>query len=143
MGKMRKNNYWTCYSILIDVTVTVQGEPDTAPFTRIYQFTNKTDYIILSNSIKTINNKLSRKMKININETLYIYLKYLIDQLRSHKKRNEIIKNASKLLTPDQVMIGVPESLRKINFNIKLRSTQRLRITIKEPISTTSYILAP
>ena len=125
------------------MTVTVQGEPDTATFTRIYQFTNKTDYIILSNSIKTINNKLSRKMKININETLYIYLKYLIDQLRSHKKRNEIIKNASKLLTPDQVMIGVPESLRKINFNIKLESTQRLRITIKEPISTTSYVLAP
>jgi urease gamma subunit len=125
------------------VTVTVQGEPDTTPFTRIYQFDNKTDYIILSNSIKTINNKLSRKMKININETLYIYLNYIIDQLRLHKKRNEIIKNASKLLTPDQVMIGVPESLRKINFNIKLESTQRLRVTIKEPISTTSYVLAP
>jgi urease gamma subunit len=125
------------------VTVTVQGEPDTSPFTRIYQFYNKTDYIILSNSIKTINNKLSRKMKININETLYIYLKYIIDQLRLHKKRNEIIKNASKLLTPDQVMIGVPESLRKINFNIKLESTQRMRITIREPISTTSYVLAP
>jgi len=125
------------------VTVTVQGEPDTAPFTRIYQFYNKMDYIILSNSIKTINKKLSRKMKININETLYIYLKYLIDRLHSHKKRNEIIKNASKLLTPDQVMIGVPESLRKINFNIKLESTQRLRITIKEPISTRSYILTP
>ena len=125
------------------MTVTVQGEPDTAPFTSIYQFYNKTDYIILSNSIKTINNKLSRKMKININETLYIYLNYIIDQLRLHKKRNEIIKNASKLLTPDQVMIGVPESLRKINFSIKLESTQRLRVTIKEPISTTSYVLAP
>ncbi len=125
------------------MTVTVQGEPDTAPFTRIYQFYNKTDYIILSNSIKTINNKLSRKMKININETLYIYLNYIIKQLRSHKRRNEIINNASKLLTPEQVMIGVPESLRKINFNIKLKSTQRLRITIKEPISTTNYVLGP
>jgi urease gamma subunit len=125
------------------VTVTVQGEPDTAPFTRIYQFYNKTDYIILSNSIKSINNKLSRKMKININETLYIYLNYIIKQLRSHKRRNEIINNASKLLTPEQVMIGVPESLRKINFNIKLKSTQRMRITIKEPISTTNYVLAP
>ena len=125
------------------MTVTVQGEPDMAPFTRIYQFYNKTDYIILSNSIMTINDKLSRKMKININETLYIYLNYIIDQLRLHKKRTEIIKNASKLLTPDQVMIGVPESLRKINFNIKLESTQRQRITIKEPISTTSYVLAP
>ena len=125
------------------MTVTVQGEPDTAPFTRIYQFYNKTDYIILSNSIKTINNKLSRKMKININETLYIYLNYIIKQLRSHKRRNEIINNASKLLRPEQVMIGVPESLRKINFNIKLESTQRLRITIKEPISTSNYVLAP
>lgn len=125
------------------MTVTVQGEPDTAPFTRIYQFYNKTDYIILSNSIKSINNKLSRKMKININETLYIYLNYIIKQLRSHKRRNEIINNASKLLTPEQVMIGVPESLRKINFNIKLKSTQRLRITLKEPISTTNYVLAP
>ena len=124
------------------MTITVQGEPDTAPFTRIYQFHNKTDYMILSNSIKTIKNKLSRKMKININETLYIYLKYIMDGLRLHKKRSEIITNASKLLTPDQVMIGVPESLRRINFSIKLEERQRLILTIKEPISTTSYILA-
>jgi urease gamma subunit len=82
-------------------------------------------------------------MKININETLYIYLNYIIKQLRLHKRRNEIINNVSKLLTPEQVMIGVPESLRKINFNIKLESKQRLRITIKEPISTTNYVLAP
>jgi urease gamma subunit len=121
----------------------VQGEPDTASFTRIYPFYNKADYIILSNSIKAIESKLSRKMRININETLYIYLNYIINQLRLHKKRNEIITNASNLLKPDQVMTGVPESLRKINFNIKLASTQRVSITIKEPISTTNYILAP
>jgi urease gamma subunit len=121
----------------------VQGEPDTASFTRIYQFYNKADYIILSNSIKAIESKLSRKMRININETLYIYLNYIINELRLHKKRYEIITNASRLLTPDQVMIGVPESLRKINFNIKLASTQRVSIIIKEPISTTNYILAP
>lgn len=83
-------------------------------------------------------------MKININETLYIYLKYVIDQLRSNRNnRSEIKKNIPRLLTPDQVMIGVPESLRKIVFNIKLEKTQRLRLTIVEPIPTTSYVLAP
>jgi len=133
---------WVCYSILLNVKVTVEGEPDTSPFTRIYHFYSMTDYIILSNSIKAINNKLSRKLKININETLYIYLKYVIDQLRSRGNRNEIKKNISRLLTPDQVMIGVPESLRKISFNIRVENTQRLCITIKEPITTTSYVLS-
>lgn len=54
-----------------------------------------------------------------------------------------MITNASTLLTPDQVMIGVPESLRKISFNVVMPNSQRLKIKIKEPISTTGYILAP
>jgi urease gamma subunit len=81
-------------------------------------------------------------MRININEALYIYLNYVINQLRLHKKKSEIITNVSKLLTPNQVMIGVPESLRKVNFNINTERKQRLDITVSEPISTTAYILA-
>ena len=82
-------------------------------------------------------------MRININETLYIYLNYIINQLRLHKKKSEIITNVSKLLTSNQVMIGVPESLRKVNFNINIENKQKLDITITEPISTTGYILSP
>jgi urease gamma subunit len=59
-----------------------------------------------------------------------------------HKKKSEIITNISKLLTPDQVMIGVPESLRKVNFNINTESKQKLDIMVTEPISVTGYILA-
>lgn len=128
---------------MIDVTVTVQGEPDTVPFTRIFRFYNKADYIILSKLIKSINDKLSKEMRINLNETLYIYLNYIIKELRLHGNANQMITNASTLLTPDQVMIGVPESLRKISFNILMPNSQRLKITIKEPISTSGYILAP
>ena len=81
-------------------------------------------------------------MRININETLNIYLNYIINQLQLRKKSNEIISKLSKLLSPDQVMIGVPESLRKINFKISAEKKQKLNITITEPISTTSYILS-
>ena len=128
---------------MIDVTVIVQGEPDTVPFTRIFRFCNKADYIILSKVIKSISDKLSKEMRINLNEALYIYLNYIMKSLRLHRKANEMITNASTLLTPDQVMIGVPESLRKISFNVVMPNSQRLKITIKEPISTTGYILAP
>ena len=81
-------------------------------------------------------------MRININEALYIYLNYIINQLRLHKKKGEIITNVSKLLTSNQVMIGVPESLRKVNFNINTGNKQKLDIAVTEPISTTGYILA-
>jgi len=82
-------------------------------------------------------------MRININETLNIYLNYIINQLRLHKKSGEIRSNLSMLLSPDQVMIGVPESLRKINFNISAENNKKLNITITEPILTTNYILSP
>jgi urease gamma subunit len=121
----------------------MQGEPDTTPITRIFQFHNNTDYVILKNSVKPIKNKLSKKMRININETLSIYLNYIINQLRLHKKSSEITSKLSKLLSPNQVMIGVPESLRKINFKISADDKQKLDITITEPIATTGYILTP
>ena len=81
-------------------------------------------------------------MRININESLCIYINYIINQLRLHKKKSEIITNVSKLLTPNQVMIGVPESLRIVNFNIHTESKQKLDIMVTEPISITGYILA-
>lgn len=81
-------------------------------------------------------------MRININETLNIYLNYIINQLRLHKKSSVIKSNLSKLLSPNQVMIGVPESLRKIHFNISSEDKKQLDIKITEPIITTSYILS-
>ncbi|HEY7695198.1 MAG TPA: urease subunit gamma [Nitrososphaeraceae archaeon] len=97
---------------------------------------------MLENSIKTIRIKLSKKMRININETLNIYIDYIVNQLRLHKKSTEIRANISKLLSPDQVMIGVAESLRKINFNISIENKQKLNLEITEPILTTSYVLS-
>jgi urease gamma subunit len=126
----------------MEITITIQGEPDTAPIIRIFPFHNNTDYVILENSVKTIENKISKKMRININETLDIYLNYIISQLRVHKKVMEIKSKLSKLLSPEQVMIGVPESLRKINFNTGNENKQKLNMTITEPISTTNYILS-
>ena len=82
-------------------------------------------------------------MRININETLSIYLNYIINQLRLQKKTSEMRSNLSKLLSPDQVMIGVPESLRKIDFNIHDENKQKLKLTVTEPILTTRYVLSP
>ena len=40
-------------------------------------------------------------------------------------------------------MVGVPESMRKVVFEVKIDEKPKQVITLTEPIPTTDYILAP
>lgn len=85
--------------------------------------------------------KLSKKLRININEALLVYLNYLIGALR-YDKMDELVNNASDILTADQVLIGVPESLREIKYDLMIENMPRRQITLIEPIPTTANILS-
>jgi urease gamma subunit len=126
---------------MINIKATVKGEPDTGPFTHIFLYTNKSDEQIFCNSVEMIKDKLNKNLRININESLVIYCAYVIGGLRSRKTATLIEENAQKILSPDKVMIGVPESLRKITFEAKIDRLSKRQITFKEPITTSNYIL--
>ena len=89
-----------------------------------------------------IQEKLDKNLRININESLIIYCAYAISELRARKPITVIERNAQKILPPEKVMIGVPESLRKITFETRIDKLPKRRITLKEPIATSNYILA-
>ena len=72
MARMPKNN--GDLIPLIHATVTIRGEPDTQPLTRVYYFDDGTDGQIFFNSIAIIKEKISNGMRININEVLLMYL---------------------------------------------------------------------
>jgi urease gamma subunit len=126
---------------MINIKATVKGEPDTGPFTHIFLYTNKSDEQIFCNSVEMIKDKLNKNLRININESLVLYCAYVIVGLRSRKTATLIEENAQKILSPDKVMIGVPESLRKITFEAKIDRLSKRQITLKEPITTSNYIL--
>jgi urease gamma subunit len=126
---------------MINIKATVKGEPDTLPFTHIFVYANKSDEQILYNTVEMIKDKLNKNLRININESLLIYCEYVIGGLRSRKTVTLIEENAQKILSPDKVMIGVPESLRKITFEAKIDRLSKRQITLKEPITTSNYIL--
>ncbi|HEY9407447.1 MAG TPA: urease subunit gamma [Nitrososphaera sp.] len=126
---------------MINIKATVKGEPDTVPFTHIFLYANKSDEQIFYNSVEMIKDKLNKNLRININESLLIYCTYVIGGLRSRKTVTRIEENAQKILSPDKVMIGVPESLRKITFEAKIDRLSKRQITLKEPITTSNYIL--
>jgi hypothetical protein len=62
--------------------------------------------------------------------------------LRANEAINVIERNAQNILSPDNVMIGVPESLRKIAFEVKIGKLPKRRVILKEPITISNYILA-
>ncbi len=127
---------------MIHIKLTAKGEPDTAPFRHTFFYADESDEKLFYNSVNMIKEKLKRNLKININESLVIYCAYVIGELRARKTICVIESNAQKILLPHEVMIGVPESLRKIIFEAKIDKLPKKRITLKEPIITSNYILA-
>ena len=127
---------------MLHIKATVKGEPDTAPFTHTFFYANESDEKLFYNSVNMIKEKLDKNLKININESLMIYCAYVIDKLRANETISVIERNAQKILHPDKVMIGVPESLRKIVFEAKIDKLPKRRVILKEPITISNYILA-
>ena len=126
---------------MIHIKITVKGEPDVSPFTSIFQYSTKTDEEIFINSAIMIKDRLSRNLKININEAIVVYSALIVSELRDGKSIQQIQKNVSCLLNPEQVMIGVPETLRKISFEVTLDDDSMNLIVLNTPIRILDYFL--
>ncbi|MGQ0771577.1 MAG: urease subunit gamma [Nitrososphaerota archaeon] len=128
---------------MIHIKLTVKGEPDVPLFTRIYQYSSKTDEEIFVNMVNMVKDKLDRNLKININEAITVYSAFIVSELRDGKSIEQIQKNAPDLLNPKQVMIGVPETLRKMSFDVVLDDSPVRLIVLSAPIQVSDYIIKP
>ena len=117
----------------------VRGESDLS-FTKLFEFKNE-DNAIFHNVVELVKDKLARNLKLNVNEALMAYCVHIVNEIRSNKLESEIINNSSKILTRENVLIGVPESLREIIFNITLDNFPKKIIKYIEPIPTANYIM--
>jgi urease gamma subunit len=66
----------------------------------------------------------------------------VVDQLRARISIESIENNAAKILLPDKVMIGVPETLRRISFEVILDNFPKKQLSFHEPVPTSCYALA-
>jgi urease gamma subunit len=95
---------------MISVKVIVKGERDAPSFTQIFEYKDKSDEGIFYASAEMIKEKIARNLKINTNEALVVLCLYVVNEIRTSKPVNIIEKNASKILSAEKVMIGVPET---------------------------------
>ncbi len=125
---------------MIKIKAIIKGEEDVQTFSKLFEYDTNSEKIFF-NGLKIIKTRLSQNLKININETLMIFCGVITHQIREGKSNSEIVDSLSKILTPENVMIGVPESIRKISFEARIDDKLPKIISIEEPISTTEYIL--
>jgi len=125
---------------LILINTFVKGDPDVPPITPKFEYDSSSEKIFL-NGVNIIKDRLAKNLRINLYETLMLYCAYIVLELRSGKTVASIQENANRVLSPDKVMIGVPESIRKIVFDVIIDDRPKEIVTFEEPITISNYIL--
>jgi urease subunit gamma len=120
---------------MIHVKATVRGEPDVSPFTKVFDY----DEEIFFSSADMVGEKIKRGLKVNANEALTVYCAHVVRSIRAGRQDSNIQDEARKMLSVDQVMIGVPETLRTITFEATIDSKPARRIVLKQPIPAGKY----
>ena len=125
---------------MILINTFVKGDPDVPPITPKFEYDSSSEKIFL-NGVNIIKDQLAKNLRINLYETLMLYCAYIVLELRSGKTVASIQENANRVLSPDKVMIGVPESIRKIVFDVIIDDRPKEIVTFEEPITISNYIL--
>ena len=126
---------------MIHINALVKGEQDIPPITKQFQYDNHSEEIFLA-GVEMTKKRLANNLKINLNETLLFYCAYIVSELRSGKTVSTIQKNVHRILSPDKVMIGVPESIQRIVFDVNIDNKLKETVKFEEPIQISDYILA-
>jgi len=126
---------------MIDVQITIKGENAQNSSYKKYYYPNESDEEIFFNSVQLVIARIEKKLKINLNEVLTIFLDFLVREHRKKRDIDEIKENISKLLTHDQVLIGVPELVKKIEFSGRIDLNPKFTIVLNEPILIPEYII--
>lgn len=122
------------------IEVLVQGDPDVQRFTKIFHH-EKVDEDIFVESAQLIKKRLLNNVRLNIDETLELFVTCIVASLNENKTLSEIQEYIPELLLPNQVMIGVPEALRKLTFIITTNYIDEESISVSTPITINPYFL--
>lgn len=78
------------------------------------------DEIIFFNTFVKISSKIKRGLRINLDESIWLYSGYIIMESKFGNNFVNMLDNISKLLTEDMVMIGVSDIMKDVYFEIAL-----------------------
>ena len=123
----------------MNIKILVQGDSDLPLLTKTFGYKKDEEFIFFQ-SIEPIKKRISNNLRLNFNEVLSLFVAYVITSLNENKSHQEIKNHFQELLSEQQVMIGVPESMRHLKFQVGLNQDV-VAIDVDEPIKINSTFL--
>ena len=123
----------------MNIKILVQGDPDLSPITKSFYYEKDEEFIFFE-SIEPIKKRISNNLRLNFNEVLSFFVAYIVTSLNENKSHKEIKNHFPELLSERQVMIGVPESMRHLKFQVSFNHTISV-IDVDAPIQINSVFL--
>lgn len=98
------------------------------PVVRVFDY----DDDIFATSAEATMRVLDGRRQINIDQALLLLSARMIGLLKDGQGQKEACRNVSTMLRAEQVMIGVPEMMRSLEFDACM--DEMIKIVVNEPI---------
>ena len=116
------------------IRVTALGDPDAAPLRCTFERGGDAEEVFAA-SVNSVAALLERGRRVNINQALLLLAARAAESLSGGEEQAR--RDVSGMLSPDQVMIGVPEMTRKVTMDIETGSGTVL-LEVHAPIISSS-----
>lgn len=123
------------------IRAVARGEPDAAPLTKVFAYEDPADKVFTA-SVKSVVDLLEGGRRININQALLLLAARAIESLNSGRSAEQACRDLSGMIRAEQVMIGVPEMLHTLEFEISSGGSVTKLVT-NTPITIPTHTIGP
>lgn len=117
----------------IAVTAAEAG-PHAAPLRRVFEYAGLDDEVLAASAAR-IRDMLARGMRLNVNDALLMFAAYVASSIGDGRDGGRIAEDARGMLEPHNVMVGVPEMLCSMRFEVEMDGTgSSASVSIDRPI---------
>lgn len=117
----------------IAVTAAEAG-PHAAPLRRVFEYAGLDDEVLAASAAR-IRDMLARGMRLNVNDALLMFAAYVAVSIGDGRDGRRIAEDARGMLEPHNVMVGVPEMLYSMRFDLEMDGLGRpASVSIDSPI---------
>lgn len=94
-------------------------EPRAAPIRRVFEYEGCDDEVLAASAAR-IRDMLARGLRLNVNDALLMFAAYVAVSVGEGRDGRRIADGARAMLAPHNVMIGVPEMLHSMRFEVDM-----------------------